>query len=143
MQIRIERLELHHLEDCLCIERTTDSPWSKGDFEAYRKSDRHLMRVALWNRHVMGYIVFQIGEDHFEIKNVAVCEAARRQGIGSQLVGYVVNKIGDPDVPQASVEVVVRETRNDLIEFFSNCGFEAIRPVVKNRFLDTGEDGYI
>lgn len=137
-------MERHDLEDVLDIERTSFStPWSKVEFEAYQACVDYRLFVAQWERSVLGYMVAQAHPEHYEIKSIAVCEGARREGVGRFMVGHLLNRIGDPTVPQACVEVIVRESRMDVIQFFSACGFMARTPILREQYRNPTEDGYV
>jgi ribosomal-protein-alanine N-acetyltransferase len=70
-----------------------------------------------------GFLIGQVAGDEFEILNLAVGKACRRQGVGTQLVSAALEYALTADAPEAYLEV--RASNEGGIAFYTRLGFLA------------------
>ena len=91
------------------------SQWNPGDYLTFE------CFVAEEAGSVIGFIVARpVGGGEFEILNLAVAPAMRRQGIGRQLLGYVQTR------HPGAVFLEVRESNQAARRFYGRLGFQVI-----------------
>ena len=97
MEIEISKCTILDLKEILEIEEHSfDTPWKEASFrkelalmEEY--PHYHFYKAILPSRGLAGYVVFQAVVDELYVKKLAVHPRFRRSGIGSTLIGFLVD----------------------------------------------------
>jgi ribosomal-protein-alanine N-acetyltransferase len=113
-------------------------PWTMGSFvEIMSFSDE--CWVALADRQVAGYLVTQWVVDEIHILNVAVDGARHRQGIGIQLMNFILKRGASRGMRDVFLEV--RVSNAPAIALYERLGFEQL--TVRKRYYNDGEDAIV
>lgn len=97
--------------------------WDEERFMRYRRSVDHQCYVAVYCNRVVGVMVIQFLRRKFHIVSIAVHPCERRQQVGSQLLGYLVEKLSPSRRQHITLDVLETETQAQL--FFKGFGFLA------------------
>ena len=103
----------------------TAAHWSLAQYEAMVNAPQAAGRVVLVaddDGRVDGFIVWRVGADEWEIENVVVAEAARRSGLGRQLVEALLKRARDAHARAVFLEV--RESNLFARGLYRACGFQ-------------------
>jgi ribosomal-protein-alanine N-acetyltransferase len=139
--IEVRRAERADLLEVYRIE--TDSfrqPWPFSAFEQYLGEPGFLIAMG---ESVLGYVVADIvsnqGIPLGHIKDIAVREDARGNGIGQLLLRRAITKLATEGVHAVKLEV--RETNERAIRLYHAHGFEQRRTI--DGYYDDGEDALL
>lgn len=132
--VTISSMTEHDLLEVVEIEEHSHlSRWGWAAYYAeLQGNNRRLMFVARVARpleqattdHIAGYIVARLGAGELHINNVAVRHAYRGQGIGTALLGRVLEKGRNLDASAAFLEVRAGNTRAQAL--YEKCGLRVI-----------------
>jgi [ribosomal protein S18]-alanine N-acetyltransferase len=127
--------------DALEIERQSfEFPWQEQDFVHILRHRNCVAMVADCDGRVTGFMVYETHRDQIYVRNFAVQADCRRQGIGSQMVAKLLNKLSAKRRSRITLEV--RETNVSAQLFFKANGFRAVG-ILHSHFDDTpNEDAY-
>ena len=124
----------------LRIERDSfDDPWTEEEFLGYLRERITIGQVAERGEIVVGYVVYRLHRARIEVVNLAVDPRERRRGVGTRLVGGLVQKLSAGR--RRSITAKVRERNVAAQLFLRSCGFRAV--CVLHGAYDAGEDGYL
>jgi [ribosomal protein S18]-alanine N-acetyltransferase len=108
------------LKRLLSIEHACFSdPWSEAMFVV---SEMEGIIIAEAGDETVGFACFQYFLDEYHILNVAVLPGYRKQGIGRQLMGWMLNHLEDT----RDFYLEVREGNNAAISLYEDMGFRVI-----------------
>jgi len=125
----------------LRIERSSfPTPWRTIDFLYQTRQRNHLAYVAEDREEVVGYAVGALKGESFHLLNFAVDPARRREGIGSQMMDFLINVARAHGCNKIYLEV--REHNLPAQLFYRKLGFRATQ-ILKKYYKDTDEDGYL
>jgi ribosomal-protein-alanine N-acetyltransferase len=128
-----------HLPAVLAIERSVfTSPWGEREFLSVIGERNGRAQVVERHGQVVGYCVYRLGET-VELLNIAVAPYWRRLGIGSLLLGRLVNKVGC-GIHQRLIFTVPDDLLGAHL-FFQSHGLRC-QHTVRNLYGD-GVDGYV
>jgi ribosomal-protein-alanine N-acetyltransferase len=96
--------------------------------------------VAEVDHEIVGFMIYELHKSKLHILNFAVADSARRQGIGTQMVNKLVDKLSQQRRKEIVLEV--RETNISAQLFFKSQSFRAVC-VLRTHYDDTAEDAYI
>jgi [ribosomal protein S18]-alanine N-acetyltransferase len=115
-------------------------PWSEEDFIRCLRQRNCIGMVAEQDDRVLAFMIYELHKTRLHLLNFAVAAAARRQGIGRQMMEKLLGKLS----PQRRTRVVleVRETNLAAQLFFRGIGFRAVS-VLRDFYDDTTEDAYL
>lgn len=136
----------HDLEAVLAIERASfEFPWTEQEFVGRLRRRNTIGLVVEARDHagherVVGYLLYELHAGRFRVVNVAVDPAARRRGLGRQLLQKLIGKL-DPR-GRRCVRLEVRETNVAAQLFFRALGFRAVH-VLRAFYDDTDDDAYV
>jgi ribosomal protein S18 acetylase RimI-like enzyme len=138
MQRPIIRSDLPAL---LEIERTnTFSPWTEAEFRSwFTGPGKAIGVVASYGVTPVGYLVYEIGDDAIELKNLAVRPNYQRRAIASQMMARLSGKM--VEFNRSRLLATVRDGNLPMHLFLRSHGFRATE-VRRGHYPDTGEDGY-
>lgn len=94
-------------------------PWCAGDLLA--STTNLILRIAENEGAICGFLAFRITADEAEILNLAVDSAARRRGVGSQLMKDAMEACKTARVKKIFLEV--RDSNHPARNFYSQMGF--------------------
>jgi len=148
-QIVITRMTEHDLLEVVEIEESSGlSRWGWAAYYAeLQGANRDLMLIArvapspiIEHQRIAGYIVARESAGELHINNVAVREQYRRRGIGSLLLGCIMETAGRLRVQVAFLEV--RSGNEAARALYEKTGFKAIarRPAY---YSDPSEDAVV
>ena len=131
------------IPEILDIERASFErhAWTEQDFMLTLKQS-HIAGVVMEDDlGIDGYMVYEISNDTFKILNLAVFPPMRRQGVGDELVSYLMRRTF-PGNRSKTIELNIRETNLGAQLFFKSLGFRAVE-VLRDYWEDIGEDAYL
>ena len=124
-QIYVRWMIRRDIPEVLAIERASfDDPWTEEDFIAELRQRNHVGIVAERDEKVVGFMVYVLCSDSFDIINFAVDGECWRQGVGTRMVEKLRSKMVNQDRSQATV--AIREGNLAAQMFFHNHEFEAV-----------------
>lgn len=129
------------LETVLRIEQESfEFPWTESEFLACIQRPNCIAMVAVVQEKVVGYMIYEMGPQWFQILNLAVDAEYRRHGVGRVLVQRLINKLS----PRRRYRITlhVRETNLPAQLFFKAIGFRA-KAILHDHYPDTAEDAYL
>lgn len=115
--------------------------WSRDTFLQHLRQRNNIAMAAEdpKTRKILGYIIYSLKKNEYEIVRLAVAKEHRRAGLGAMLVTRLLNKLSQQR--RRCVEVMVRETDHDQQYFYRALGFRAVA-LLREWYGDTAEDGY-
>lgn len=129
------------LETVLKIEHESfEFPWTESEFLACIQRPNCIAMVAVAQEKVVGYMIYEMGPQWFQILNLAVDAEYRRHGVGRVLVQRLVNKLSPRR--RHRITLHVRETNLPAQLFFKSLGFRA-KAILHDHYPDTAEDAYL
>ena len=145
---RIIPIHEHHIDDVVAIEEVTSAtPWSASTFITEMNSPTHILLVAVIDsdlhphtEKVVGFSGGQMIGNELHIHSLAVGEAFRRTGTGTNLIRNLIQVGSERDAISATLEVRIGNV--GAIKLYETLGFatEGIRP---KYYVDNGEDAAI
>jgi ribosomal-protein-alanine N-acetyltransferase len=130
------------LIDVFFIERTSFVyPWPEDKFRRILRDRAVVGLSAEFGGRVIGFVVYRLHSDCVEILDLAVDSSWRREGVGTQIIAKIVERL----LLGVRVRLVlrVRESNLDGQRFLRSVGFVAIKVEREHYQADTGEDGYL
>jgi len=129
------------MDEVLKIERESfEFPWSEDDFVRCLRQRNCIGMVAELGEQVAGFMIYELHKQRLHLLNFAVASAARRRGVGTQMIDKLINKLSSQRRTRVTLEV--RETNLQAQLFFKENGFRAIS-VLRNFYDDSPEDAYL
>ncbi|MBO3801127.1 MAG: ribosomal protein S18-alanine N-acetyltransferase [Thermoproteota archaeon] len=128
-ELKIDFFRLIHLKKILEIENESfNNPYDEAIFKAFSSKHPENFLVALFNKDVVGYIMFDKLYNSGIIVSIAVSQRFRRKGIGGLLLTKALGKLKELGAKEVLLQVEV--TNNSAISFYKKFGFnvEAILP---------------
>jgi ribosomal-protein-alanine N-acetyltransferase len=118
-----------------------EQPWPFDAFQRFLGEPGFL--VATEDGKVTGYVVADCIPNHGRslghVKDLAVHERCRGQGIGRQLLARAIATLATMNT--TSIKLEVREGNVPALSLYRDFGFEALRRVP--RYYDDGEDAIV
>ncbi|MEW6621029.1 MAG: ribosomal protein S18-alanine N-acetyltransferase [bacterium] len=117
------------------------NPWSQRLYlSEVRERDDSYFIVAKLDQRIIGYGGFWLVVDEAHLVNIAIHPDFRRQGIGTQIMKYLLNLARQLGAKRATLEV--RASNTAALEFYAKFGFIAVA-LRKEYYADTKEDAVI
>jgi ribosomal-protein-alanine N-acetyltransferase len=140
LKVQIRWLIRRDMEEVLEIERASfEFAWTEEDFLTCLRQRNCIGMVAERNHKIVGFMVYELHKSRLRILNFAVSRDARREGVGTQMVQRLVDKLSQQRRKEIILEV--RETNLAAQLFFKKQAFRAVC-VLRNHYDDTTEDAY-
>lgn len=141
-EIKIQRMQASHLPGVLAIEKDVfPAPWSEGMFrQELSGKGASCMRVALFEKEVIGYYLAWFLKDMVHLINIAVAGPFHRKGIGTVLLEEILAEAMD-----AGKRFIVLEVRQSNITaqlFYDKFHFEKIG-IRQKYYSDNFEDAVL
>ncbi len=138
--VEIRRLTYADLPQVVAIERRAfTSPWSLAMFVLeLSKPSGVCLAATTTEQELVGYLVCSRYDTVWHVMNVAVDPDRRRRGIGTALIGALLERVG----PDAQVTLEVRRSNAGAQVLYERFGFRraGVRP---RYYADNGEDAVI
>ena len=129
------------MAEILDIERASfECPWSEDEFIRCLRQRNCIGMIAEIKDRVVGYMIYEMGPQWFQILNLAVDAEYRRHGVGRVLVQRLINKLSPRR--RHRITLHVRETNLPAQLFFKAIGFRA-KAILHDHYPDTAEDAYL
>lgn len=117
----------------------SNDPWVEDDFLTVLRMRTCIGQVAELDGVVVGFLIYRLHGDAFEIMNLAVDPRFHRRGIGRELMRTMVRKLSLQR--RRTIDLMTRESNLRFQLFLRSLGFRATG-VARRFFMDTDEDGY-
>lgn len=141
LKVQIRWLIRRDMPEVLEIEgESFEFPWTEEDFLCCLRQRNCIGMVAECNHQIVGFMIYELHKSKLHILNFAVDPAARRSGIGGEMVAKLVDKLSQQRRKEIVLEV--RETNLAAQLFFKSQGFRAFC-VLRSHYDDTAEDAYV
>jgi ribosomal-protein-alanine N-acetyltransferase len=125
--IIIRKMSYNDLPQVHAIEKKCFStPWSINAFK-YEITYRHaILKVAVLNNQIIGYVCLRTILDVTHVSNLAVLPEFRRRGIGSMLLQDALQELKHSGIETNLVTLEVRESNIAAIRLYEKFGFKII-----------------
>ena len=125
MAFEITTMETADVAQVAALEKACFSdPWPKSVLAQELENELSLWLVAKDGDTVLGYVGSQSVLDEADMMNLAVCDCARRQGIGRTLVLALCARLDEKGVTSLTLEV--RESNEPAIRLYTSLGFAQV-----------------
>ena len=141
LDVQIRWLIRRDMGRVLQIEQDSfENPWSEEDFLCCLRQRNCIGMVAEHAGEVVGFIIYELHKAQLRVLNIAVAPESRRLGIGTQIIGRLIEKLSQ----QRRREILLEVRESNLIAqlFYKSQGFRAVC-VLRRHYDDTDEDGYV
>ena len=102
----------------------TAANWSQKQYVAvFSAAEHHLSLVIEDQGQIVGFVVARRLQTEWEIENIAVAGAARRRGLGTRLMGELMERARAAGAEQVFLEV--RESNRAARSLYEKWAFEA------------------
>ncbi len=119
-------------------EMSFEQAWTEEDFLIELRNRDSIGMVAERREQVVGFMIYHLEKGVLRVVNFAVAQEFRRQGVGSQMIRKLIEKLDSSRRDQIIVDT--RESNLDAQCFFRSLGFECIETVHER--YDDGQDAY-
>lgn len=139
--VQIRWMIRRDMTEVLEIEQQSfDFPWTEEDFLCCLRQRNCIGMVAEHQERIVGFMIYELLKSQLHILNFATSASARRQGVGTQMIEKLINKLTQQRRQEIRLEV--RDGNLPAQLFFRNQGFSATN-VLRNYYEDTAEDAYV
>jgi len=145
--VKLERMNASHLPEILAIESAVfPTPWSRSMFEGELRRGREkngfrsFSIVAVHDDEVLGYAIGWFLDDEVHLVNIAVKRVHQEHGIGSLLLGSVIEEACAED--KLIITLEVRASNVGAQEFYRRFMFRVIG-VRRGYYSDNREDAVL
>lgn len=115
--------------------------WAEDDFKECLKQRNCIGMVAEHDERIVGFMIYELQKDSFEILNFAVDPAFRRLAVGRQMIDKLRGKLSQQR--RRELHVKVRDSNLEAQLFFRSCGLVAVG-VEREYYTDyCGDDAYV
>ncbi len=127
------------LDTVVDIERQSfPYPWTKNDFVSCQQNRENIFRVCVLAGRIVGYLIVEPQKTQSVLLNIAVDTKFRRQGIGTYLLGDLLDFISKTRI---RIEANVSERNVTAQVFLHSYGFQFIR-ARPNYYDEPNHDAY-
>jgi ribosomal-protein-alanine N-acetyltransferase len=101
----------------------TAAHWSRGQYKAlFRASDPERVALILKEEgELRGFVIARVVAEEWEIENIAVANSARRRGLGTRLLGELLDLARTKGAKAVFLEV--RESNRAARALYEKCAF--------------------
>lgn len=141
MELIIRDAGIEDLPALAALERQCFSvPWTEAQLMSQLPDSGHCFLVAEGEGELLGYVGMVFVLDEGYISNVATAPAARRQGIGSALIGALLERAQALSLSFVTLEV--RQSNEPAKALYAKHGFAAVG-LRKNYYQRPMEDAVL
>lgn len=139
--VQIRWMIRRDMPEVLEIERQSfEFSWTEEDFLCCLRQRNCIGMVAERQERIGGFMIYELLKSQLHVLNFAVAPWARRQGVGTQMIEKLVNKLSQQRRQEITLEV--RETNLPAQLFFRKQGLQA-HGVLRGHYEDSEEDAYV
>lgn len=129
------------MPEVLAIEmQAFEFPWMEEDFMRCLRQRNCIGMVLERDELVQGFMIYEFHKKRMHVLDFAVAFECRRQGIGTQMIEKLINKLSWQR--RTSIMLEISESNLPAQLFFRENGFRAIS-VLRDFYDDTTEDAYL
>lgn len=140
-EIRILPFSTDDLDCVLKIENSVYTlPWSRESYTELLLLDSTRMWVAKRDATLVGYMLYQMSPQEFELHTIAVAPNMQRRGIGKQLLERLLMEAQRSRI--ARIFLQVRPSNRAAFELYRAFDFHVVG-VRKKYYQDNLEDAYV
>ncbi|MDO8281591.1 MAG: ribosomal protein S18-alanine N-acetyltransferase [Thermodesulfovibrionia bacterium] len=122
----IRDMDFADLDEVYSIEQESfTTPWSMASFEYELMEEDAILKVAVIDDHIAGYICMRTIADITHILNLAVTPAFRRENIASILLNSALDELRHTQEDVDYITLEVRES-SPAVRLYEKHGFKAI-----------------
>ncbi|MCA9025832.1 MAG: ribosomal protein S18-alanine N-acetyltransferase [Planctomycetaceae bacterium] len=141
IDVQIRWLIRRDMPEVLRIEQESfEFPWTEEDFLCCLRQRNCIGMVAERDHQIVGFMIYELHKARLNILNFCVAPEFRRQGVGTQMIVRLIDKLSQQRRKEILLEV--RERNLDAQMFFKTQSFRAVK-VLRSYYDDTTEDAYI
>ena len=143
LEVHIRWMIRRDIPEILGIETSSfEYPWQEDDFVRCLRQRNCIGMVAEYRDRIVGFFIYELHKTRLNILNFAVHPDYRHNGIGSQMVNKLTDKLSHQKRTRILLEISERNLPAQM--FFRALGFRAIS-VLKNHYHEenTDEDAYL
>ena len=123
-EVVIRPMRATDVADVVAIERASyQFPWSEGIFRDCLRVG-YVCRVMTADRQVIGYGVMSFGAGEAHILNLCVAGEYRCRGVGTRMLGSLIDRAAAAGMSEAYLEV--RPSNTAAIRLYLSLGFEQV-----------------
>jgi len=124
LPLRIRRMQQDDVPHVAGLERSVyEFPWSAGIFRDCLLAG-YTSVVLEQSRGVAGYSIMSIAAGEAHLLNICIAESLRGQGIGGELLHYMIGRGQDAGAERLYLEV--RPSNKHAIRLYRRSGFEVV-----------------
>lgn len=127
MRLGLTWLIRAHMDDVLRIENSSfDTPWTEQDFLECLRQNNCIGMVAMSldsKCKVVGFMIYELHKSRLHLLKMVVDPDVRRNGVGSQMVSRLIDKLSQQRRNEIRIEVSERNLNAQL--FLKSQGFKA------------------
>jgi ribosomal-protein-alanine N-acetyltransferase len=140
-RVHIRWMIRRDMPEVLAIEHASfEYPWCEEEFLRVLRQRNCIGMVAEYGERIVGFMIYELHRNKIHVLDFASHPEFRRRGVGRQMLVKLVGKLSAQR--RNRIALCVRETNLAAQLFFRVNGFRATE-VLREHFLDTGEDAYL
>lgn len=140
-RVHIRWMIRRDMPEVLAIEHASfEYPWCEEEFLRVLRQRNCIGMVAEYGERIVGFMIYELHRNKIHVLDFATHPEFRRRGVGRQMILKLVGKLSAQR--RNRIALYVRETNLAAQLFYRVNGFRAAE-VVREHFLDTGEDAYL
>ena len=117
------------------------TPWSFNSFKYEIENSDAILKVAVFNSQIIGYVCIRTMLDMTHLMNIAVLPEFRRRGIGEMLLGNAVGELKHLR-PDTKLTLEVRQSNTAAVRFYEKSGFN-VTGMRKKYYKEPEDDAII
>ena len=122
------------------IEQEEENSWIKNQFYAYDMDSLESMSyIYLFNSEVIGYLMSKIILDEVHIHNITVSKEYRNNGVGTDMITYLIDKAKNKNKNKICLEV----NNNNLIARKVYNKFRFTKVGVRKKYYNNKNDAVL
>jgi ribosomal-protein-alanine N-acetyltransferase len=140
-RVHIRWMIRRDMPEVLAIEHASfEYPWCEEEFLRVLRQRNCIGMVAEYGERIVGFMIYELHRNKIHVLDFATLPEFRRRGVGRQMILKLVGKLSAQR--RNRIALYVRETNLAAQLFYRVNGFRAAE-VIREHFLDTGEDAYL
>jgi [ribosomal protein S18]-alanine N-acetyltransferase len=140
-RVHIRWMIRRDMPEVLAIEHASfEYPWCEEEFLRVLRQRNCIGMVAEYGERIVGFMIYELHRNKIHVLDFATHPEFQRRGVGRQMILKLVGKLSAQR--RNRIALYVRETNLAAQLFYRVNGFRAVE-VIREHFLDTGEDAYL
>jgi ribosomal-protein-alanine N-acetyltransferase len=125
---------------CAIENQCYTTPWSFNSFKHEIDNSDSILRVAVSETQIIGYVCIRTMLDMTHLMNIAVLPEFRRRGAGKMLLGNAIGELKRLQ-PNTKLTLEVRQSNTVAVRFYEKSGFNVTGK--RNKYYQEPEDDAI